>query len=136
MWGNFLTPKEQRNEDMQFIHNWLDESSGRIAYTTGGAFNDELNKIHKAKRWLMGNLESGKAKLISPEACADAEKEFPIKEIMSDDPHILALAKAGNIKILCTNDKKLKKDFKNRIKGKIYETKEEHGKMLLSNHCP
>ncbi len=137
MWGEFLTKKECRNEDMQFIHEWLSASNERIAYTADGTFNDELNKIYKAKRWLMDNLKSGKAKLIDHKECVNAEREFKREfkdqNIKFNDSHILALAKVGNIKTLCTHDGRLRKFFENLIKGEVYETKKEDKAALLNS---
>ncbi len=136
MWGIFLTPEERRNEDMQFIHDWLNANSGRIAYTTYGKYGKELFKMGIFKKWLSIYKNSQKAKLIDPDECAHAEKEFPPHKIISDDPHILALAKVGDIKILCTSDKKLKMDFEQHIKGEVYETKEDEDALLNSPPCP
>ncbi len=133
MWGKFF---KSDNEDMQFIHDWLNRHNGKIAYTTIGKFGKELNTKEgiKFKTWLAKN--STHRKLIDPKRCADAEESFLDLITESNDPHILALAKAGNIKILCTNDDALMKDFKKLIKGRIYQYKNNHWRMLRRDTCP
>ena len=136
MWGRFLTPQEERDEDMQFIHDWLNKKNGKIAYINQGTFCRELNNSNITKKWVIGNRSRGKIKFIDSELYANAEKELQKHKVHSNDKHVLALAKAGNIKILCTDDRPLMDDFKDLIGGKIYQYKEHHKHMLHRDTCP
>lgn len=56
---------------------------------------------------------------------------------VSNDPHIIALAKASGARVLCTNDEALIRDFKNvqllQPKGKVY--KNSNHRSLLRDSC-
>ncbi|MGU9951283.1 MAG: hypothetical protein ACNYPH_03045 [Gammaproteobacteria bacterium WSBS_2016_MAG_OTU1] len=136
MWGRFLTPQEERDEDMQFIHDWLNKQNGKIAYTNQGTFCGELNNSNTTRKWIITNRAMGKIKFIDPKLCANAEKEFRKQKVKSNDKHVLALARAGDIKILCTDDDALMGYFKNMIGGKIYQYKKHHKDMLSKDTCP
>ena len=57
---------------------------------------------------------------------------------ISDDPHIIALARASGARVLCSLDRDLATDFKNpRLlspKGKVYKRR-EHARRLLATAC-
>ena len=72
---------------------------------------------------------------------------------ISDDPHVIALARISGARLLCSNDKDLQQDFgtKNLIdrpRGKVYSTRDKqkykeyqpnvHGKLLANRDlcCP
>ena len=68
----------------------------------------------------------------------DTETDVIIAEGLceSDDPHIIALARVANVKLVCSHDKTLHIDFTNPKlirQGKVYQTAEhEH---LIDKHC-
>jgi len=56
----------------------------------------------------------------------------------SDDPHILGLARAANVRLLCSHDRDLHADFTNRAllsnpRGKVYQTRRH--RPLLREFC-
>lgn len=63
-----------------------------------------------------------------------AEAEFG--NIRSNDPHILALARAAGVRLLYTKDGKLRSDFKDRkfIGGAIYKGRADAG-LLTEDAC-
>ena len=96
----------------------------------------------------------GKFKLLPAEdvqAKADALEQTG--ELMSDDPHIIALAMIASVKVLAVQrlpgipsrgrrrprgaDPELQKDFKDRnfVGGKVYITK-SHSHLLTRDTCP
>ena len=132
MFGEF---KNQSNEDMQPVWNWLEQKNGKIAYTNTRKFEEE---------WERGGLtdliqqlqRTGKLKEIPARDVRQKENELK-GQIESDDEHIIALAMVANVKVLVSKDEKLHQDFKNRnlVGGKIYQTA-SHKHLLTKDTCP
>ena len=132
MFGEF---KNQSNEDMQPVWNWLEQKNGKIAYTNTRKFEEE---------WERGGLtdliqqlqRTGKLKEIPARDVRQKENELK-GQIESDDEHIIALAMVANVKVLVSNDEKLHRDFKNRnlVGGKVYQTA-SHKHLLTRDTCP
>jgi len=128
-WGDFL----KQNSDMQPIHNWLEQKNGKLIYSNHQGFQ-ELSK--KYQRRLKEYRRAGKAHLVSLEKVEKAIKEIKKNHNIerSNDPHILGLAKASNVTVLCTKDRTLHKYFKNTIGGNIYQNK-NHKRLLTPDFC-
>ena len=130
-WGDFL----QEKDDMKPIHNWLRNKSGKLVYSN----HKEFEELNKKSRKILGNYRrAGKAKLVPQNKVEKEIKEIKKSysdKITSNDIHILGLAKAGNIKVLCSKDKNLHDDFKAIIRGNIYQTK-DHKHLLTKDLCP
>ena len=132
-WGDFLDKKD----DMMPIHDWLSNKGGKLAYSNHEGF-EELSK--KSRKILGSYKQKGQAKLVPKkkveEKMKEIEKSYNIK---SNDLHILGLAEAENIKVICSKDKKLHIDFKEMTKGKkgrgVYQTK-KHRHLLTKDLCP
>lgn len=79
-------------------------------------------------------MRSGQLKLVSQDI---QEKESELNDtIRSDDPHIIALAVIGEVKVLISEDRKLIQDFKEHVsQGKVYKTK-GHKHLLTKDTCP
>ena len=132
MFGEF---KNQSNEDMQPVWNWLEQKNGKIAYTNTRKFEEE---------WERGGLtdliqqlqRTGKLKEIPARDVRQKENELK-GNIESDDEHIIALAMVANVKVLVSNDTTLHRDFKNRdlVGGKVYQTA-RHKHLLTRDTCP
>ena len=86
-------------------------------------------------------IKSGRAKRV---ANRDVENEQAIVEqqqLLSDDPHIIALARVSNTRLIYTNDANLIFDFKSKIlispKGKVIKstTNDVIVASLLTSHA-
>jgi len=82
--------------------------------------------------------QTGRARAIS-DSLVDSETQRVIAEglCISNDEHIIALARVSGVRVLCTNDACLQDDFRNPLlvrkpRGKIYSRK-SHKRML--NHA-
>ena len=112
------------NEDAAPIRNWLDRRGGRIIYSTGGAFECEVG--HKQRGRLANYARAGKARLVPAiQFAADEQALRARTDRRSDDPHVLALARATGARLLYTDDHNLIADFKNKKlidqpRGKVY----------------
>ena len=135
MFGEF---KDQDNEDMQPVWNWLEKKNGKIAYSNTKKFDEE---------WERGGVtdlikllkQAEKLKEIPAQDVIKKENEL-IGKIESDDPHIIALAIVADIKVLVSSDRALHQDFKNAqsrrlVGGKVYQNK-KHARLLKKDTCP
>ena len=85
---------------------------------------EELNLNHNFKRWY--GEAKGRRLAINTTAEEDNELDILTENLIqqgncvSNDYHILALAKLTGARLLYTQDRKLISDFKGIIKGKVY----------------
>lgn len=91
-------------------------------YSTGAAFAREVGRRDK----LLEYVRAGKASVIPAERFANDERTLRARaDLHSDDPHVLALARATGVRLLYTSDRNLKDDFKrkdliDRPRGSVY----------------
>ena len=119
--GTFLA--EPVSPDAAPVHRWLDRG-GTLVYSTEGKFSAEIGE--KAKRKLAVYVQDGTAKLVPWERLDDDLKAIRRLDIRSDDPHVLALARASGARLLYTADQALINDFTdhrivNEPRGKVYK---------------
>ena len=140
--GVFLSRRE--SENVKPIYNWLNNKNGKIVYSTGGKFKQEVKE--PARRALVELARSGKASVVS-ERRLKPEKERLINESnhKSDDTHVLALALVSGARLLYTADQDLRNDFKRgkwksgrfiigNPRGKLY-TGKGNSNLLTANVC-
>lgn len=126
---------DSNDDDMKPLRNWI-KNKGKIVYTNFGKYGDEVLQYRAMSIELRNLVEAGKAKNIQLSKVKAKLKELDEYSLNSNDPHILALALADNVKILVSNDTDLHKDFKSIVKGgKIYQNK-QHKKLLSRHSCP
>ncbi len=127
--GRFM----KRYADMKPVHDWIREKGGKIAHSYTDDFNKETTKPFRIE--LRNLSRRGKVKLI-PSQQVEKQLETLLKtKLRSNDRHIIALALTAKVKVLITDDKKLEKDFKKHVGGKIYHN-EDHKHLLKEDLCP
>ena len=132
--GTFLA--DPPDEDSRPIHKWLKSGAGSIVYSTGGRFAQEIQD--RAKTKLADYRRAGRAKLIPASRFADDERDLEAHpDLRSDDPHVLALARAAGARLLYTADRNLISDFKDRRfidgpRGKVYSGAHNAGLLTRS----
>lgn len=105
--------------------SWINSGSGRLV--AGGKLLRELGKLNDFKVWANEAVNSGKMRVLN-DADVNARTELIDREgIISDDPHVLAVAQISGARLLYSNDKDLHSDFKNRKlidhpSGSVYST--------------
>ena len=104
------------------LRKWIDRRDGGvIVYSTYGKYGEELGKRGKVRELIRSLIDDGKAIDIDStdvEAALNLIPDNPLRK--SDDPHILALARAGMATVLFSCDDDLCKDFSNvRVIPKI-----------------
>ena len=117
------------------VRDWLNRG-GRIVYSTGGAYAREVGRRTRAS--LLTYVRAGKATLVPADRFADDERGLRADAgLRSDDPHVLALARAARVRLLYTSDRNLMADFRNkkfidRPRGKIYSSAANAGLLTRS----
>lgn len=125
---------EKRSDCTELWKIMFGEKNKQITMILGGKLKREMfaqrQKLVTFTTW----AQAGKLMIIPCEK-VDAE-EIIVKKlsIRSDDPHVLALARIGCARVLCTDDDALINDFRDekiipRPKGKIY--KSDSSKSIL-----
>lgn len=109
----------------------------RIVY--GGRLRRELLKDAEVGSRLAKLDRAGRAILVSDERCDELEKQLIAGHCcVSDDPHVIALAQASGVRLLCSDDQDLHADFTNKCllsnpRGHVYQNRTHDG--LLITHC-
>ncbi|SMN12031.1 hypothetical protein SPBRAN_234 [uncultured Candidatus Thioglobus sp.] len=120
-----------KHEDMCPARKWV-EAEGKIAYSPTEKFAKELH-TGRMKDTFAEYRRSGKLKKIDKEEVEQKEKD--LTGLKSDDPHIIALAIVGKVKLLVSADEDLHTDFKNIVGGKVYQNA-QHKRLLKADTCP
>lgn len=129
-YGDFLDPG---NTDMEPVRNWLKKNNGKIVYAATEKMQDELSRFQSMKRLFSEYRQAGRLKLFDKEKVK--EEENKVRDLLSNDKHIIALAMVSGVKLLISGDKKLQEDFKKIVRGKIYKNK-SHKHLLRQDTCP
>ena len=112
------------SEDSGPIRDWLNRGKGSIVYSTDGRFAKEARGRARAR--LADYVRAGRATLIPGSWFSDDERNLKTRaNLRSDDPHVLALARAAGVRLLYTADHDLISDFTDkrvidRPRGKVY----------------
>ena len=129
-YGDFCN---QDNPDMEPVRKWL-KKGGKIAYSPTQTMERELKDCgKKIENRIREYRRTQRFKNVPKEEVEKAMEK--LQKLKSDDPDIIALAQVSRVKLLISGDKALHADFKEIIKGKIYQTK-EHQNLLTKDRCP
>lgn len=127
-------------DDAAPIHDWMERGWGSLIYSTGGQYGTELDRSPNLKRKLEAYARQGRARLIPAEAFERDERVLARRrDLRSDDPHVLALARASGARLLYTGDNELIADFKNKAliddpRGRVYSGA-SHRRLLTQSVC-
>lgn len=114
--------------------------TGRAHIVYGGHLTVEYNEIAWFGRLLRVLDSQGRAKHVDDALVTAATTRVVGQGLyQSDDPHILGLAQVSKARLLCSRDKKLARDFKNKSiisnpRGSVYKRASHQG--LIQIHCP
>jgi len=92
------------------IINWLTSSQKDGKLVVGGHLAKELDKVNSARRFVGSLVRAGRARII-PSDVTDVETENIRAVCLSNDPHVIALARLSGARVLCSHDKNLHRDF-------------------------
>ena len=132
------------NEDVVPIYDWLDKKKGVIVYSTGGEFEKDIEE--PARRALVELMKCGRARLVSQRLLKSViDRLKNDSNHKSNDAHVLALVVVSSARLLYTEDKALRDDFKKdkwrngrfiigSPRGKLYSSK-DNSDLLTADVC-
>ena len=124
--------------------SWINRGAGRLV-VGGKLFDELLNSGEGFRQWARQAGLAGRLRRLNDQEVQKSTVEIENEEkIVSDDPHVLAVARIGSARLLYSNDKDLHEDFGNRVlidkpRGKVYSTLKDQNftdthKRLLNRH--
>ena len=108
----------------------------------GGKLTDELTKNTLLRRVLMTFDRTGLSRIVPRNSLEPLERQLVDDGACeSNDQHIVALAIVSGARVLCTEDRPLKRDFKNRAliarpAGRIFQNATHHQLVARRCRCP
>ena len=104
----------------------------------GGQLAKEYAKVGSVRRLFSELLRSGRARLVDHDEVDRITQEVKDEgKCRSDDAHIIALAKVGRVRLMCSNDGDLRRDFVDpdilSPRGNLFSRKSHQ--HLLREHC-
>ena len=130
----------EKDPDFGKLHHSLflgGNPSVRIVY--GGKLGREYLKVSLVTRLLLLLDRAGRARKIPNQAVNTEEMRITkLKICKSDDPHVIALARISGVRLLCSHDRALHKDFRNKKlldkpRGRVYQ--DDGHRQLLMEAC-
>lgn len=118
------------------LRQWLVGGSGKLV--VGGKLLKELRADSEVRDRILGLYRAGVAVFLPPrdsEEVSEKARKLRQKSLcISNDEHIIALAQVTGARLLCTNDRDLKSDFKDSKlisgpQGKVYPVDANHAKQ-------
>ncbi len=112
---NIILTSPKRTEGDRVFRSWVERRHGILVYALTDTYKRELQKSNDVMELMRRYRQGGHAKLIEHDVLLKAKERLLGNEfIRSNDLHVLALALAGNVLVLCSRDKKLGEDFRDR----------------------
>jgi len=136
----FSTPKDP-DPDFKDLSDSLfgrRNPSAKIVY--GGGLKREYLRSGKVRRVLLELDRNGRAQQVKDSEVDAEEKKLMSNDVcVSDDEHVIALARISGARLLCSDDNALENDFRNHQlvnspRGNIYKRCPDHN-HLIDNHC-
>ena len=126
------------------LWRWIDDGKGVLV--VGGHLLNELLGARSAANAIQVWVQAGRAVIVDG---GEVDKETERLELagacLSDDEHVIALARISGARLLCSEDQRLHADFKNSeliaAPGGVVYQSAEHANLLRSNRrwhrsCP
>ena len=122
--------------DMKPVKTWVEYEGGKIVFSEEEQIKKEFGHHKKMFSLLNTYKNIGRVKMLNKVKVENTIKELNNnKDLKSNDIHLLAHARVGEITLIVTHDQKLQHDFQRIIdKGKIY-TSAKHKKLLEEVKC-
>ena len=143
-----LAPKRKKRHNQDpVLCEWIRQRHGILAYSKRGKYSSELRHSQRIWRIFREYRRGQQAALINDAELCRAEERLKHSAIRSNDKHLIELAMASNALVLCSDDKKLKKDFvdvsilpnigeRTRVVYPIKATEGQRRSFLRSHECP
>jgi hypothetical protein len=129
-----------RGDDPDYgaLHNSLFGDKRPIARLAhGGKLTKEYLKNDRLRRVLVALSRAARTRLVA-DKIIESETRRVAHLCTCNDKHVIALARAGGVRILCSDDRNLRMDFGSKIlldrpRGKVYRHPEHQS--LLIRYC-
>jgi hypothetical protein len=131
-----------RDDDPDFkaVHDSLfNDRNIRASVVYGGELLREYNRNNAVRRVVAALDRAARARKINDDSVdAEAKRLSESGACASDDPHIVALARISHVRLLCSHDRDLHRDFTNKSlldnpRGKVYQLTAHKG--LIKEFC-
>jgi predicted nucleic acid-binding protein len=124
--------------DNDFTPVWKALVEGRARAVYGGKLAEEYAKVEKLRALIRQFDSAGRFRHISAgQVDAEANKVKGEASCVSNDFHIIALARVSGVRLLCSHDRDLHADFTHpkvlQPRGSVYQ-KPNHA-PLIRKHC-
>lgn len=129
----FLKTKPKFEE----LRRAVEAKRAKIIY--GGKLTHEYRQVYSFWRLLIALDRQGSARQVdNDQVDRETARLMATGGCKSNDPHVIALARVGGARLICSEDRKLQKDVRNpnllsKPRGNIY-TKSGH-RALIRRHC-
>lgn len=121
----------------------LAEKAPRALLAIGGMLAQEYAKNRDVARIVLALDRAGRTRTVPNDAIeVESEALRKLDICLSNDIHILALARAGRVRLLCSRDQDLHSDFCNKAildnpRGKVYSApSHDHLIVEFCKDCP
>lgn len=130
--------REPVDDELKPLWEWI--SNGRGVLVAGGLLLDELSKIGEASR-VLRNWERVKLAHFVPAGDVEAETARVEGACVSNDAHVIALARLSGARRLCSSDQRLHEDFGNpdlinSPRGYVYQNRRHIDLLTHDSPCP
>ena len=107
-----------------------DRLANGLRLIVGGKLLEELDQNGTFRKWRLVMGQRGLVQTVSKK-CVDIAARRLLDEgsCLSNDHHVIALARLGGADLLFSNDRKLHRDFKNLVGGVVYTTRSSGGSL-------
>jgi hypothetical protein len=129
--------RAEGNDEMGLFKKALFQGKAYLVY--GGHLRVEYQRLERYRSILVEMDRKGIAKKVD-DAAVDQEttRVRALRVCVSDDEHVIALARISGARLLCSNDAGLRVDFRNqklvnRPRGNVYNRKSHAA--LMRRHC-
>lgn len=124
--------------ELRPLWEWI--ASGRGVLVVGGQLRDELFEISDARRLLRNWERSRRAHFVPSEEVEDETARIE-DHCRSNDAPVIALARVSKARLLCSKDRRLHADFRDRAliddpRGHIYQNRTHRNLLTHEGNCP
>ena len=130
--------------DLQPLWKWINGGKGMLV--VGGHLLEELLRAHGAASAIQVWVQAGRAIIVDgDEVDSETKRLEKVGACVSDDEHVIALARISGARLLCSEDQDLHADFKNSkligAPGGVVYQNADHANLFRSNRrwhrsCP
>ncbi len=129
------------DDDLQPLWKWIDDGKGVLV--VGGHLLTELSGSRNAADAIQTWERAGRAVIVDKVRVDDETQRLRADgSCVSDDEHVIALARLSGARRLCSDDRLLHQDFRNPAlinnpRGRVYQYRSQAANLL--NHegsCP